>query len=72
MRRSRRATPYPLACYDAGLTADQRRMAAEISKLSVLDLPDDPLIGAIQRATTDSAPLKKPNKNSGLYGFARC
>jgi hypothetical protein len=54
--------PYPLACYDAGLTADQRRMAAEIPKLSVLDLPDDPLIGAIQRATTDSAPLKKPNK----------
>ena len=54
--------PYPLACYDAGLTADQRRMAAEIPKLAVLDLPDDPLIGAIQRATTDSAPLKKPHK----------
>jgi hypothetical protein len=54
--------PYPLACYDAGLTADQRRIAAAIGSLSVLDLPSDPLIGAIQRMTSGAAPLKKPNK----------
>lgn len=54
--------PYPLACYDAGLTPDQRRTAEAIGNLTVLDLPDDPLIGAVQRATDSVGPLKKPNK----------
>jgi hypothetical protein len=54
--------PYPLACYDAGLTPEQRHTAAEIRNLTVLDLPDDPLIGEIQTATTGLARLKKIHK----------
>jgi hypothetical protein len=51
-----------VACYDIGLTVEQRRVAAAIPNLAILDLPDDPLIGAIQSATRHCAPLLKPGK----------
>ena len=54
--------PYPVACFDIGLTPDQRRAAERIGGLILLELPDNPLISAIQRATRGVAPLKKPGK----------
>ena len=54
--------PYPVACFDLGLTPEQRRTAERTPGLSVLDLPDDPLIDALQEATRDCAPLAKPAK----------
>jgi hypothetical protein len=54
--------PCPVACYDVGLTREQRIVAAGTANLVILDLPDDPLIAAIQRATQDCAPLMKPGK----------
>ena len=61
MLRSRRAI---LTRLPVTMPASRRTSAEwpQNSQLAVLDLPDDPLIGAIQRATTDSAPLKKPHK----------
>ncbi len=54
--------PCPVACYVTGLSARQRQSAEGIENLILLDLPDDPLIGELQRATGDSKPLAKPGK----------
>ena len=54
--------PCTVICYDAGLTPEQRRDAATRPNLTVLDLPDDPLIAELAAATQDAAPLAKPNK----------
>ena len=54
--------PCEVICYDAGLTSEQRAAAATRSRLRVLELPDDPLIGELMRATEDCTPLAKPGK----------
>jgi hypothetical protein len=54
--------PCPVVCYDVGLTQEQRLAAVGTANLVILDLPDHPLIGDIQRATQDCAPLMKPDK----------
>lgn len=54
--------PCPIACYDIGLTPAQRSQADRIPGLTILDLPADPLIGAIQQATQTCTPLAKPAK----------
>ena len=54
--------PVPIACFDIGLTDDQRRQAADREQLTILPLPDDPLIAELKDATRRCAPLMKPNK----------
>ncbi|HET9393876.1 MAG TPA: hypothetical protein VFO29_10215 [Candidatus Rubrimentiphilum sp.] len=54
--------PYPVMCYDIGLTTEQLTHAAGLDNLHVLDLPDDPLIEELQIATAGATPLKKPTK----------
>jgi hypothetical protein len=56
------STPVDVICYDAGLTAAQRRDAARAGGLHVLDIPDDPLIAEVVAATAGSAPLAKRGK----------
>ena len=58
----RTSYPYPVACYDIGLTPEQRAEAAAWPEVEVLDLPTDPVIAAIQAASARSVPLAKPGK----------
>lgn len=58
----RSSFPVPVACFDIGLTAAQCAEAATIDGLTILDLPDDPLIEALRVATAGTAPLKKAGK----------
>lgn len=58
----RTSHPYPVACYDIGMTTQQRSVAAAWPDVEILDLPDDPLIAAIQAASARSTPLAKPGK----------
>ena len=68
----RTSHPYPIACYDIGLTPEQRATASEWPDVQVLDLPQDPLISEIREASARSAPLAKPGKRIGRCGSARC
>ena len=54
--------PCEIICYDIGLTCDQRLGASRVNGLTVLDLPQDPLIEALRQATSDRAALAKPGK----------
>jgi hypothetical protein len=54
--------PCPIACFDVGLTPLQRAEAESKRDLSIIDVPDDPRIEAIQRATLNQAPLAKADK----------
>jgi len=58
----RSSDPCEVVCYDAGLTDEQRAGAARRERLTILPLPDDPLIDALIDATRGAAPLAKPNK----------
>jgi hypothetical protein len=57
-------TSYPcrIVCYDIGLTAQQRAAATQLKQLTVLALPDDPLIEELAIGTRDCIPLAKPGK----------
>lgn len=61
-RSIRTSWPCPIACFDIGLTDAQKRIAAELDELVILDLPSDPLIRELDRATRDMAPLAKREK----------
>lgn len=52
----------PVACFDVGLTPAQRAEAGNLANLAILDVPDDPRIAAIKRATAKKALLAKPDK----------
>jgi hypothetical protein len=54
--------PCRVVCYDAGLTPAQLADAATRQDLTILDLPDDPLIAELVEATRECAPLGKPDK----------
>lgn len=54
--------PCAVACYDAGLTADQRAHAASLENLHVLPLPADPLVARIEAAMGQTPLLAKANK----------
>jgi hypothetical protein len=54
--------PCPIVCYDAGLNQDQRRLAASLDDVLVLDIPNDPVVAGVIDATRDAQPLAKPNK----------
>jgi hypothetical protein len=54
--------PCMVACYDLGMTQEQRAIAATRSNLEILPLPDDPLIDRIRVAMNFSPPLAKLNK----------
>jgi len=54
--------PCPIACYDVGLTPQQQKAARGLSDLILLDLPDDPLISALEAATRHHKPLAKAGK----------
>ncbi len=53
---------YPIACYDIGLTDNQRAEAALRRNLHILQLPDDPLIAAIQTELLNDEKVKKQGK----------
>lgn len=61
-RSIRTSAPYPIVCYDVGLTPAQREDASARPDLRIVDLPDDPGIAALIAATRDAAPLAKPGK----------
>ncbi len=53
----------PVACFDVGLTAEQRAMAArKYPRLSILPIPDTPDIAAVRAAFGEAAPLAKQGK----------
>ncbi len=54
--------PCSVACYVTDLSPHQRKAAEGVENLILLDLPDDPLIAELQRATRGSKPLAKPGK----------
>ena len=54
--------PCPIACYDIGLTPEQRNEAERLSDLAILNLPDEPLIAALKQATRHCKPLAKASK----------
>lgn len=53
--------PVPVLCYDIGLTARQRRRAAELEGLTVLPVPSTPEIELVRAARPD-APIAKQGK----------
>jgi hypothetical protein len=54
--------PHPLVCYDIGLTPEQLSAAERMENLTVLELPQDPPISSLQRATVNHPPLRKAGK----------
>lgn len=54
--------PCRVACYDAGLTNDQRDFAQTLQNLQILPLPGDPLIARIEEEMMHAPPLGKLNK----------
>ena len=56
--------PVRVACFDVGLTPEQRAEAATVPNLVVLDLPDDPLIARWQAVSVGMRPLNKPGKRT--------
>ena len=54
--------PTPVACYDIGLTPEQRDFAQALPNLEILTLPPEPLIAELEAATRRCAPLMKPGK----------
>src|SRR5436305_11154405 len=60
----RTSWPCPIACYDLGLTPAQLAAAGNLAELTILDLPDEPLIGAIEQAIRTSAAPAKPGKRT--------
>ena len=54
--------PCPVACYDVGLTPDQKARASGLPNLEILALPADPLIPRIENVMSRVPPLAKANK----------
>jgi hypothetical protein len=54
--------PCMVACYDLGMTREQRTVAAARNNLHILPLPDDPIIDRIRLAMSLTPPLAKLNK----------
>lgn len=53
----------PVACFDAGLTSEQKDVAQRrFPRLSILPIPETVDIAAIRAAFGDAAPLSKPGK----------
>ena len=48
------SSPCPVACYVTDLSAHQRQAAEGVENLVLLDLPADPRLGELERATRDS------------------
>lgn len=54
--------PVPVACFDLGLTDDQRAEASAIDNLTILPLPDIPLIRMIRSEFSNAPRLAKAHK----------
>jgi hypothetical protein len=54
--------PVHLVCFDLGLTEAQRAAAQSLSNLTILPLPENPLIELIRAAFSDTPPLAKVHK----------
>lgn len=54
--------PLPVACFDLGLTDDQRAAASAIDNLTILPLPDSPLIRMIRSEFSNAPSLAKAHK----------
>jgi hypothetical protein len=61
-RSVQESLPCPIACFDIGLSIEQKAHAAALRNLMILPLPADPLIPRIQAAMRAASPLQKPNK----------
>jgi hypothetical protein len=61
-RSVQESDPCIVACYDIGLTEDQRADAEQRANLRILPLPDDPLIDRIRSEMGLSPPLAKLHK----------
>jgi len=55
--------PLPIVCFDLGMTAEQKALAAEkCPRISIVPLPRNGLVQAIRGAFETAVPLAKPNK----------
>ena len=54
--------PLPLACFDAGLTDAQKRIAGNYPLLRILPLPATELVAGAEAAFRDAPAMRKPNK----------
>jgi hypothetical protein len=61
-RSVQESSPTLVGCYDLGLTPRQKAEAARRPNLTILPLPDDPLIERIRTTMSRMPPLAKPNK----------
>ncbi len=64
--------PFPVGCFDIGLTEAQRRIAQQLDGIEILPLPEAPLIAELEAATRRCAPLAKPGKRIDLCASAPC
>lgn len=62
-RSVQEAWPLPIACFDVGLTEQQKALAADqCHELQILPLPDVDLLATIRRIFEAATPLAKQNK----------
>jgi len=54
--------PVPIACFDIGLTAEQKRIALQAPNLDILPLPNSGPIETIRSAFENATPLAKKGK----------
>jgi hypothetical protein len=61
-RSVQESVPCPVACFDVGLTVEQKAVAAARANLHILQLPGDPSIRLIKEAMANTRPLAKAIK----------
>jgi hypothetical protein len=54
--------PVPIACFDIGLTDEQRQTACDVQGLEILPLPEAGMVGTIKSQFGNAQPLAKQNK----------
>jgi hypothetical protein len=54
--------PIPIACFDLGLTDEQRRISRDVSGLTIMPMPDMSLVGTIMSVFGNAEPLAKQYK----------
>jgi hypothetical protein len=61
-RSAQESYPVQVACFDLGLTDEQRRIAASTENLTILPIPRDPLIETVKEQFRDAPQLAKRHK----------
>ena len=61
-RSVRECWPVPIACFDVGLTDEQKRIARAAPELAILPLPAAGAVATVKAAFENATPLAKTNK----------